>query len=143
MPTSFYLDSNVFMYAAGKEHPFKKPCASIIDTVAKGSLVVFTGTEVFQEILYRYFALDKRAEGIELCGQGLKICEVLPVGSEDIKKAISLCRAYSFLNSRDALHAALMINHGISTLISADKHFDSLDEIKRVDPSEFDKWIEN
>lgn len=141
MPASFYLDSNIFMYAAGKEHLLKKPCVSIIDAVAEGDLVGFASAEVFQEILYRYFALDKRVEGIELCLQGLLVCEVLPVASEDIKRTISLCRAYSFLNSRDALHAAIMINHGISTIISADKDFDQLGEIKRVDPSEFEKWL--
>ncbi len=143
MPSSFYLDSNIFIYAAGKEHPLKKACVSIIDAVTKDNLVAYTSAEVFQEILYRYFALDKRVEGIELCRQGLVICEILPVTSDDIKKTLPLCQAYPFLNSRDALHAAIMINHRISTIISADKHFDRLGEIKRVDPTKFDKWLKS
>lgn len=142
MPSSYYLDSNIFMYAAGEEHPYKTSCVFIIDSVARGKLMAFTSAEVFQEILYRYFALDKRFEGLELCEQGIQICDVLPVGSGDIKKALSLCRAYPSLNSRDALHAAIVINQRISTIISADKDFDQLTEIQRVDPFEFAKGIE-
>lgn len=35
---------------------------------------------------------------------------------------------------RDLIHAAVMINNGISHLITADKHFDSIKEVTRIAP---------
>jgi len=38
------------------------------------------------------------------------------------------------LPPRDLIHAAVMINNGLTQVISADKHFDAIKEIKRVRP---------
>ncbi|MCD6345120.1 MAG: type II toxin-antitoxin system VapC family toxin [Anaerolineae bacterium] len=41
------------------------------------------------------------------------------------------------LKPRDAIHAATMRNNGLRQLISADKDFDVLDFIVRVDPAAY------
>jgi len=38
------------------------------------------------------------------------------------------------ITSRDAIHAATMMNNGIKEIISTDPHFDLIHEIKRIDP---------
>ena len=38
------------------------------------------------------------------------------------------------LQPRDAVHAATMRNNGLTRLISADKDFDTVDTVVRVDP---------
>lgn len=39
---------------------------------------------------------------------------------------------------RDAIHTAVMISNNISTILSADSHFDCIDVIKRIDSLKFE-----
>ena len=40
------------------------------------------------------------------------------------------------LPPRDAVHAATMLTHEITTIITADTHFDQLTQVKRIAPDE-------
>jgi len=105
--------------------------------VADGHLFATTSTEVVQELLY---VLDRRgrgADGIRLSRRVLLLFpELLPVSPQDIGVACDLLERYTDLSVRDSVHAAVMINNGIVTMISADRHFDSIEEIKRIDPGD-------
>ena len=46
----YFIDTNIFMYAAGKPHEFKEPCIDILSRVQSGKLKAGIDTEVFQEI---------------------------------------------------------------------------------------------
>jgi hypothetical protein len=137
MSALIFLDANIFMYAAGAEHPYKSPCLRILSDVETGTITAVINTEILQEILYRYSHIHLPEKGIELCQAIIKYpIEVLPVTSSDIKQAIEL---YSSLHSsglkpRDAVHAATMQNNHITHLASADKEFDQIPSIDRVDP---------
>ncbi|MBW2740444.1 MAG: type II toxin-antitoxin system VapC family toxin [Deltaproteobacteria bacterium] len=48
----YFIDTNIFMYAAGKPHEFKQPCVDILSRIQSGELKAAIDTEVFQEILY-------------------------------------------------------------------------------------------
>lgn len=54
MADPIFLDTNIFMYAAGKSHPYKNPCLHILKDVETKALSAIVNTEVFQELLYRY-----------------------------------------------------------------------------------------
>ena len=41
------------------------------------------------------------------------------------------------LNLRDAVHLGTMRTNGIETIITADRHFDGIDGVTRIDPSDF------
>ncbi|PKM83505.1 MAG: hypothetical protein CVU88_02645 [Firmicutes bacterium HGW-Firmicutes-13] len=56
------LDTNVPVYASGKDHKYKKSCQDIIMSAASGRLNAYTDVEVFQEILYRIFYI-KQTDG--------------------------------------------------------------------------------
>jgi len=138
----FFIDTNIVMYAGGKEHRYKKPCASIILAIADGSFreklgVPTTDTEVFQEILYRYALIGKWEAGITMCKDFLTLgLEILPIGSHEVERMVELAQAYEGkgLPPRDLIHAAIMINHGIETIISVDSHFDLIKEVTRLEP---------
>jgi hypothetical protein len=53
------LDVSVPMYAAGQAHAYKESCVWIMSEVAAGRLDVAIDTEIVQEILYRYGALQR------------------------------------------------------------------------------------
>lgn len=122
-----FIDTCIPMYAAGGDHPLKESCIEILLTVAQGKLEAYTDTEVFQEILHRYFKLNRRPEGIKIFSLFLKIMHgyVLPVQHQDMLLVAKLATEVNFLHlsSRDLVHLAVMLNNGIQRIITADRGF--------------------
>ena len=61
----------------------------------------------------------------------------LPVTLADIRRARQLAKRYPTLRTRDLIHAAVMLENGLTHILSTDCHFDQMREIKRLDPREF------
>ncbi len=59
-----FLDTNVFLYAAGGPHPDREACAGLLQRVGEGSLDATVNTEVIQELL---FVLARRAAAGRAC----------------------------------------------------------------------------
>lgn len=132
-----FLDSNIFMYAAGQEHPLKAPCVRILRRVASEELEAVTSTEVLQEILYRYGAIGEMQRGLRLARLAVDQVggAVLLVTLRDMQRAFELVERHgNAIVARDAVHAATMLNNGLTRLLSADTHFDAIAGITRVDP---------
>jgi hypothetical protein len=130
-----FLDTNIPMYAAGAVGPYKRPCVDVLKAVAEGRLDAVTNVEVFQEILYRFHALRRLSDGIELSVYFRQcVPNALPVVWDDVEMALKLLHEYKDLKPRDALHAGVMLNHGITQICSADKDFDRIQEVDRIDP---------
>lgn len=55
------VDSNVFMYAAGADHPSKGPALRFLERVANGDVGAGVDAEVLQEILHRYLRVGDSA----------------------------------------------------------------------------------
>lgn len=133
-----FIDANVPMYAAGAEHPLKALCVAILEAIARGELTAVTDAEVLQELLHRYTALGQRERAVEVCRLFLQIVpDVLPVTREAVEQALELHLRFPQLQARDSLHAAVMLTHRITRIISADRHFDGMPELTRLDPSAF------
>ncbi|MFB3887215.1 MAG: type II toxin-antitoxin system VapC family toxin [Thermodesulfobacteriota bacterium] len=142
MPVSqqphIFIDANLIMYSLGGIHPLREPCRRTLEKIREREILVLTNTEVLQEILHRYFSIGRSTLG-EMAYQSLvEICvTVLPVTLQDTTRALELLKAYKLITSRDAIHTATMINNGVKEIISTDSHFDSIQEIKRIDPVQF------
>ena len=138
-----FLDTNIFLYARGKGHPYKNPCARLILAIADGSFAREWGapavdSEVFQEILYFYSQRGNPRSGLEVCRDLLVFnLEIFPIGSLEVERMIELGEKYlgKGLPPRDLIHAAAMLTHGIENIISADTHFDIIEGIRRLDPA--------
>jgi predicted nucleic acid-binding protein len=61
----------------------------------------------------------------------------LPVTLADIRRVRQLAVRYSALKARDLVHAAVMLENGISRILSTERHFDQMPEIERMDPRDF------
>jgi predicted nucleic acid-binding protein len=132
-----FLDTNVFLYAAGAPHPQKDPCVRVLRDVAAGTLQGTTSTEVVQEILYVLDRRQRRQDGIVLARRVTALFpDLLPVRQVEMVRACDILGRRGALTVRDAIHVATMLNHGMTTILSADQHFDDLAEegIQRVDP---------
>jgi predicted nucleic acid-binding protein len=130
-----FIDANLIMYSMGGQHPLREPCKRIFEKIRDRKIVVTTDTEVLQEILYRYFSIGRSTLGEMAYQSMVEICvTVLPVTLRDTGRALELLKAYKVITSRDAIHAATMINNNVKEILSTDPHFDAIPEIKRIDP---------
>ena len=134
---TYFLDTNIFLYAAGGDHPYRQPCQHILRRVAEAELDATTSSEVVQEVLYVLMRRGLRTQAIALARNILAVFPaLLEVGANEMNAACDLLESMPELPPRDAVHAATMLTHEIATIISADTHFDQLAQLKRIAPDE-------
>jgi uncharacterized protein len=141
----YFLDANIFMYAAGTAHVYKAPCTRILAEVETGRLRAAINTEIVQELLYRYSHIGLADKGLQLCRDLLEYpLEVFSVTEADIRRAIELYEALraAGVKPRDAIHAATMHRHRVDRILSTDRHFDVLEAVIRYDPLDFVSILE-
>ena len=130
-----FLDANIFMYAVGASHPHKAPSVRLLESIAGNGVESVTDVEVLQELLYRYWAVKQLEQGLTLCDQVIRVIPaVLPVSMSDVLVAKHLLAQHRTIEPRDAIHAAVMLNHGLTRLYSYDHHFDCIPGLKRLLP---------
>jgi len=133
----YFVDTCVPIYAAGSAHPYKGPCLTILAAAAEGTIHAVTDVEVVQEIVHRFRAVERQADGVRLASEFLSIVHtVLPVAREVAARFLGVQEAYPFLPPRDALHVAAMTEAEVKLIISADRHFDRVREVHRIDPAD-------
>mgnify|MGYP003394038726 CR=1 FL=1 len=125
-----FLDSNIPMYVAGTSHPNRAPAVRLMEQVRAGALEACTSTEVLQEILYRYSALGR----LDLAGTVYDLFvqvvhEVFDVTLADTDVARDLLLSTGGLSARDAVHAAVMLNRGVTTIATFDRGFERVGQL--------------
>ncbi len=86
-------------------------------------------------MLYVYSSRGEREKGLLTVGDILVLFpNLVAITKEEILKAKELMANYDFLVPRDAIHAAAVLTNGFEGLISTDKVFDEIREIKRFEP---------
>jgi predicted nucleic acid-binding protein len=121
------------MYLVGAEHPHKVDARRLLERAIAEKRRLVTDAEVLQEVLHRYVAIDRR-DAIQPCFEVLIeiVDEVLAVDFEIIKRARDIVIGHPDLTARDAVHLAVMREHGIENILSFDSHFDGLPGIVRL-----------
>ncbi len=134
----YFVDTNIVMYAVGADHAMKQPCLQIFADSEALPLMLTTSTEVLQELLHVYSARGQRQLAIEICRDFVEtVDEILPVTYNDFSWALQFHHHHSTIMARDSIHAATIVNNGLSYILTADKHFDKLPGITRIDPREW------
>lgn len=129
------VDANVLMYAAGGAHPHKAPSVALVRRIATGDVDAAVDAEVLQEILHRYRALRRWAAGREVYDHARIIFSVvLPVTIAELDRARRLLDQHKAIMARDALHAAVVLEHRLEGIWSYDMDFDRIAGIRRREP---------
>ena len=137
-----FLDSNIFLYAVGADHPLRGPCGRILQAVAEGGIEATTNSEVVQEILHVLRRKGRHADALLVARRvSLIFPDLLPVTQIDMVRTIDILSENASLPTRDALHAATMLGAGISQIASADQDFDRIGGIVRLDPINFPWFV--
>jgi predicted nucleic acid-binding protein len=151
-----FIDTNVFVYAAGSMPVRKSEVAAlqagsrrVIEALAADDLVAVTSLTVLQEIIYlmarwqRQHAAtggthrqsDMHAAGCQIVRSALVLVdEVLSPSVLEFSRALEAHGSRHDFN--DLLIVETMRAHRITTIISADRHFEHLG-VTRRDPSEW------
>ena len=128
-----FVDSNVPMYVAGREHPLRDRARRFLEGARAGDVEICTSTEVLQEILYRYSALKRLDLASAVYDLFVQLCPVvLPVALADTDRAKALLTTVKGLTARDAVHAAVMLNNAISRIATFDEEFDRVAGVTRI-----------
>lgn len=91
-----------------------------------------TSTEVLQEVLYRYTSLRRLDLAREVYDLFVDVCPiVLSVTIADTDRARDLVCGAIRPSTRDAVHAAVMLNNEVEWVATFDKGFDEIPGIRR------------
>jgi len=132
-----FLDSCIFVYAAGIDHPYRKPCQEILIAEKKRKIFSYVDTEVLQEILYLGFYKKETDKSLLIVENVIELLDedsILPVSVKDISRASELLNKYRSIEPRDAVHLAVMKNNNIDIICTADRGIKAIKEITVIDP---------
>jgi hypothetical protein len=137
--THVFIDVNIPMYAGGASHALQEPSRRVTRAIAARQLDAVTDAEVFQEILYRYLYINEREKGFRIFDNFYRVMlgHILSVEDIEVQRARVLAEQYPSLSPRDLIHLGVMLHHQIPEIITADTGFDTVKEIRRIDPTTF------
>lgn len=121
------------MYLVGAPHPNKTTIQHILESCISSNIRLVTDVEVFQEILHRYGAIQRK-DAIQPAFDTLTgmVDAIFPIEHEDVLIAKDIMLGSDRLSSRDALHLAVMNRRNIDRIFSFDSGFDSYPGITRI-----------
>lgn len=127
------VDSNVPMYLVGAAHPHKADAQRLLERLATRNRRLVSDAEVLQEILHRYVALRRR-DAIQPAFDALLgvVDELFPITVETVTLAREVVLGSPDLSARDAVHVAVMRQHGVEEILSFDRGFDAAPGIRRI-----------
>ena len=142
MRPAVFIDANIPIYAAGREHTYKTYCTRIMRMVGSNPRSFLTNSEVMQELMHRYRSSGRWALGKEVFRSFAEAMRdrVEPVFLEDVERASDLADRYPEMHSRVLVHAAVMKRLGVDRIVSADRGFDRLAGLVRLDPLDIAQW---
>jgi hypothetical protein len=137
--TTAFVDSNVPLYAAGSASPGRDPCRRVLKAVAAGEIDAWTNVQVLQELLHRCLQATRRGrpEALTVFDDFVALFtgRVIAVEPADLERARELTSDHGALPAADLVHLATMERHGLTAIVTADRHFDGLAEVERLDPA--------
>ncbi|MBX3146475.1 MAG: type II toxin-antitoxin system VapC family toxin [Gemmatimonadales bacterium] len=128
-----FVDSNIPIYLVGADHPLKVDAQRILERAITDREKLVTSVEVFQEILHRYTALERR-DAIQPAFDALSgvVDQVFDVTLADVERAKTIVLGRPALRARDALHVAVMERHRVTRVMSFDADFDRMPGLVRL-----------
>jgi predicted nucleic acid-binding protein len=129
---TFFVDANVVVYSGVRDSPYREPCLEIMAAITRGDVEGRTSTTALEEVWH--LELSGRVRDIDgLTASAYAILgPLLPVSDEAFRRALGLDAPA--LGANDRLHVATCLTHGIDLVVSADQGFDSVPEVRRIDP---------
>ena len=129
------LDANVVIYSEGTGHDYRNPCRKIMDSVDAWPGEYGIDTETLPGILHVYSSRGEREKGRAVTERVLALfLEIISITTAKIRAAMQVMAQVQDLTTRDAIHAAVVFEHGLEGIVSADRDYDRVPGLQRFDP---------
>ena len=119
------------MYLVGSTHPNRERLEAFLRYQPEEAYV--TSAEVYQEILHRFVAIDRRqaiTDAFMLLDD--LVISVFPVQRSDVDAAREIAIEQPELSARDCLHLAVMQANGVDRILTFDSGFSGRAGITRL-----------
>lgn len=129
------LDTTILVYAVGAEHRAREPSRRLLDALGAGLLVATTTIDVIQEFVHVYARRRTRARAAELARRYVTLLTPLLVpGEVELGRGLELFESHTKLGAFDAVLAASALSHEAEALVSADRAFANIPELRCIAP---------
>lgn len=133
--TRVLVDTNIFLYARGRDHDYREPCRAIVRAAAAGALRLEASVEVVQEFTHVLVRRGvDRASAVAQAQEVSAQCLLHAFDEDVLALALALVAEHPALGMRDAVHAATALGADLMQVVSTDRAFDGIEGFARVDP---------
>ena len=118
-----FVDTNVIMYAVGREHPLRTEARIFFEEAADDpSIRLCSSTEVMQELMHAYLPVQRIAT-LDAAFQLVTSCiqSIWSIEMEDIHLARALMERFPELGARDLLHLACCLRRNVEDIKTFDR----------------------
>ena len=117
-----FVDTNVFMYAVGGEHPLRREARDFFERSLEEGTPLVTSAEVLQELLHAYLPVG-RMETLDAAVTLLDgvVGVIWSVEAEDARLARTLADQHQGLGARDLMHLACCRRREVSRVKTFDR----------------------
>jgi uncharacterized protein len=129
------VDTTVLSYAVGVEHPLREPCRRLLREHGEGRVEAATTIEVIQEFVHVRARRRSRPDAAALARQYMAALSLLVTRAEDLDLGLALFEQYPALGAFDSVLAAVALNQRVQALVSADRAFGEVPNLRWVDPA--------
>ncbi|OGD83056.1 hypothetical protein A3A54_00290 [Candidatus Curtissbacteria bacterium RIFCSPLOWO2_01_FULL_39_62] len=138
----YYIDTNIFIYSTNPSDSRYSNCKTILEKIITGEIEALTSVETFEEIIHYGQKNKVVRKTILLCQKLLTTnLNIVSFTNKLLLSYLKIVKRYSDskVDSRDLIHVVSALKNDAEIIISADRDFDKITEIKRIDPFEFKK----
>ncbi len=116
-----FIDTNVFIYAVGREHPLREPAQDMLRDRLERAVPIATSAEVLQELMHVYLPVGREDALDAALRLAMDLTVVWPVEAGDMLAARDLSVSQPGLGARDLLHLAMCRRRGAEELLTFDR----------------------
>ncbi|MGA9875668.1 MAG: type II toxin-antitoxin system VapC family toxin [Solirubrobacteraceae bacterium] len=128
---TFFVDANISIYT-WLPTAYREPCLEILAAIAAGDAAGCTSTAAIEEVWH--FELSERALDVTgMTADAYALFKPLLSVTDDIFRD-ALALSTTRIGANDRIHVATCLANGIDTILSADRAFDAVERLRRVDP---------
>lgn len=128
-----FLDTSVLLLAVGGDHAQRSTCRGVVAAIETGEIDGHASVEAVQEYVHH----RRRRSARTALEEAASLRRMLTLHAFDeavLDEALRLMATTS-IRGRDAVHAATALRNQFDRIVSADRDFESLNGLRRIDPS--------
>ncbi len=117
-----FVDTNVLMYAVGREHPLREEARDFFLSALESGEVLVSSVEVLQELLHAYLPVgrEKTLDSAMVLAEG-RFAQIWPLEPEDVFHARRLVQRHPERGARDLIHLASCHRRGVTRIKTFDR----------------------